>query len=346
MPMLNPASASVLLLGWDAASEALPLARALPVAAAVQLWLAEPVAAAALPANASLQHLGAGALPPAPDFAALGTAAPAYPNVGASAYATASSNPATEQPSGFRVPAAPYIGRTPTPAVLERQPASEPGVLEAAELSSQYTTLAEAADDLPLGAPAANAEPEASAATTAPEGSPTDELFFAAAVPGQLAPAEPSAEVAAPAPPAASASEQPAPLPSSAAEVDSMNFRIIQYARHAVRLARSTTFDVIFAPDWPVWLAGVEIRHITHRPLVLRVTQLATDLLSPVDRGWGEALERLALPHADRVLVPDQQTAERLQALYRIPAERLQVQAPGTAPDLTAAFVLDPRLFA
>ncbi|KUG06964.1 glycosyltransferase family 4 protein [Solirubrum puertoriconensis] len=343
--MLNTASASVLLLGWDAASEALPLAHALPATAGIQLWLAEPVAAAALPGNATAQHLG-GALPPAPDFATLGTAAPAYPYIGSSTYTTASSKPTNEQPSGFQVPATPYIGSTPTPEVLERQPASEPGVLEAAELSSPYTSFDEQADDLPLGAPADNAAPEATAPAPKPESPPADVPTFASAVPGQLAPANAPAVEHAPERLDESVSAQPEPVLSSAADLDGMNFRIIQYARHAVRLAHSTTFDVVFAPDWPVWLAGVEIRHITHRPLVLRVTQLATDLLSPVDRGWGEALERLALPHADRVLVPDQHTAERLQAMYRIPAERLHVQAPGTAPDLTAALVLDPRLFA
>ncbi|UYZ59367.1 glycosyltransferase family 4 protein [Hymenobacter latericus] len=343
--MLNPASASVLLLGWDAASEALPLAHALPATTGVQLWLAEPVAAAALPGNATAQHLG-GALPPAPDFATLGTAAPAYPYIGSSTYTTARSNLANEQRNGFQVPATPYIGSTPTTELLERQPASEPGVLEAAELSSQYTTVDEQADDLPLGAPADNAAPEAAASAPEPETTQADAPIFASAVPGQLAPAEVPAVEPTPEQRNESVSAQPEPLLSWAADLDGMNFRIIQYARHAVRLAHSATFDVVFAPDWPVWLAGVEIRHITHRPLVLRVTQLASDRPSPVDRGWGEALERLALPHADRVLVPDQHTAERLQAMYRIPAERLHVQAPGSAPDLTAALVLDPRLFA
>ena len=61
---------------------------------------------------------------------------------------------------------------------------------------------------------------------------------------------------------------------------------------------------------------------------------------------WVEALERLTLPHADRILVPDAATAARVQKLYRVPAARVHVLPPGAAPDLTAALVLDAHLSA
>jgi hypothetical protein len=101
---------------------------------------------------------------------------------------------------------------------------------------------------------------------------------------------------------------------------------------------------VIFAPDWPSWLAGVEIRHLMRRPLVLRVRQLTADHATPATRGWAEALERLTLPHADRVLVSDQAMAERLCALYPIPASRVHVLAADATPTLTAALVLETHL--
>ncbi|OON69641.1 glycosyltransferase [Hymenobacter sp. CRA2] len=363
------APSSVLLLSWDASSAALPVARALPPATTAQVWAAQPLPSAALPAAAAVRELLAeSALPPAPELL-LTRAAPAFPYVGRGEGADlpshpgfgvpaapyiGSSEPATDAAGtppaatataaalaqGFAVPAAPYLGATPAleppNQAAAQQPMAEPGSAEAAELSSEQPSLS--ATGQPT-APAADTEPLAEAAGVA-EAAP------------DLLP-EATAEAA---PLTASAPHQPETQPSSAssaaavaaaaAEAAELNARIIRYARHAARLAHEAQFEVIFAPDWPAWLAGLELRQLTRRPLVVQVTELAADRPLLAEQGWAEALERLTLPHADRILVPDEATAARIQLLYRVPAVRLHILPPGTAPDLTAALVLDAHFFA
>ncbi|OUJ71948.1 glycosyltransferase family 4 protein [Hymenobacter crusticola] len=120
-------------------------------------------------------------------------------------------------------------------------------------------------------------------------------------------------------------------------EGDDLNFRVIQYARFATRLALAEQFAVIYAMDWPVWLAALEIRQATGRPLVLHVHSLATDRDTPADRGWGLELERLALRRADLVLADSEAVAQRLIAEYDLSAEQVRVVAAYDDEALLAA---------
>ncbi|WP_045686939.1 glycosyltransferase [Hymenobacter sp. AT01-02] len=115
-----------------------------------------------------------------------------------------------------------------------------------------------------------------------------------------------------------------AELPPSA----DLNYQVIQYARFATRQALSDNFGVIYATDWPTWLAAMEIRQQTGRPLVLHVHSLAEQRNTPADRGWALELERLALRRADLILAASDGTAERLRATYPATNNRVQVVAP------------------
>ncbi|QNP50975.1 glycosyltransferase [Hymenobacter qilianensis] len=116
-----------------------------------------------------------------------------------------------------------------------------------------------------------------------------------------------------------------------------LNFQIIQYTRFATRLALREQFGVIYAPEWHVWLAGLEIRQLTGRPLVLHVHSLALDRDSLNDRGWILELERLALRRATLVLAASEILAERLQSAYSVAADRIKVVAAHDEEALTVA---------
>ncbi|MBC6606729.1 glycosyltransferase [Hymenobacter sp. BT188] len=116
-----------------------------------------------------------------------------------------------------------------------------------------------------------------------------------------------------------------------------LNFQVIQYTRFATRLALREQFGVIYAPEWHVWLAGLEIRQLTGRPLVLHVHSLALDRDSPNDRGWILELERLALRRATLVLAATETLAERLQSAYSVAADRIKVVAAHDEEALTVA---------
>jgi hypothetical protein len=135
----------------------------------------------------------------------------------------------------------------------------------------------------------------------------------------------------------------PAPTPAPAEpavptvlmpRLDGLNFRMIQYARQAAQLVRGRSdFGVIYAPNWPAWLAALEIRNSSGRPLVLYLASLATDLPNPAEHGYQLEMERMAMRRARLVLVPDEALRRRLLALYEEAAGRVRVVA---ADDETA----------
>ena len=127
---------------------------------------------------------------------------------------------------------------------------------------------------------------------------------------------------------------EPATPTVLAPRLDGLNFRMIQYARQAAQLVRDRSdFGVIYAPNWPAWLAALEIRNSSGRPLVLYLAGLATDLPNPAEHGYQLEMERMAMRRARLVLVPDEALRRRLLALYEDAADNVRVVA---ADDETA----------
>ena len=107
---------------------------------------------------------------------------------------------------------------------------------------------------------------------------------------------------------------------------DGLNSRMIQYARRAAQLVRDRSdFGVIYAPNWPAWLAALEIRNSSRRPLVLYAASLATDLANPADHGYQLEMERMTMRRAALILVPDEAMRRRLQTLYKDTVGKVRV---------------------
>ena len=206
---------------------------------------------------------------------------------------SARSTSAVDTPAGPRHPDAQLLPPPPPrpPAAPELPSAFEETVAEMGAAEARDLDASE--DDLTLDA--------AVPATTAP----------GTAVPQAAALAETAVSSA------ASTAPEAAPVPTAAQaagpglrprqpQLDGLNFRMIQYARRAMQLvAGHGEFGVIYAPGWPAWLAALEIRNRTGRPLVLYAAALASDTAAPAERGWLLGIERMALRRARLVLVPD-----------------------------------------
>ena len=67
---------------------------------------------------------------------------------------------------------------------------------------------------------------------------------------------------------------------------------------------------------WPAWLAALEIRNSSGRPLVLYTARLAVDFNAAAERGWLLEIERMALRRARLILVPTAELRQRLCAQY------------------------------
>ena len=100
---------------------------------------------------------------------------------------------------------------------------------------------------------------------------------------------------------------------------------VMRYARAARAIALRERFDVIHAHDWLTFLAGIEARRVSGRPLAAHVH--ATEL----DRSGGDGdpfvrdVERLGVTFADRVIAVSRYTARQVEESYGIPPDRIRV---------------------
>jgi Glycosyl transferase 4-like domain len=347
---MPPAPLPVLLLGWNEAprtGESVPalgplvgnLAGSATVSVVVPHLPAAPLAPAAHVtslADLTPEQVLAPSPPANPHPAAWQR--PAAPYTGTAQDGAASpgleTNPGPSGAGGnWSAPTAPYLGATPglpetaSNAVLtgvhglvadeERPPVIDQRATRVAvqQAVTARAEMAEAPADTPLN------QDESEQEAAEPGTSEAANLAVAASSPAFIAESAPAA--ARPTLPDALAV-----LGLDLAPDADLNFQVIQYARFATRQAVQDTFAVIYAPDWPTWLAALEIRQQTGRPLVLHVHSLAQERATPADRGWALELERLALRRADLILAASDELAHRLRTRYQLAPERLQLVEP------------------
>ncbi|RSK36224.1 glycosyltransferase [Hymenobacter metallilatus] len=307
----------------------LPAATLAPAAQVTSLADLTPDQALA-PSQPANQHPAAWQHPAAP-YSGTATDGAAGPAAGPD---TSPGNRPSGASGGWNTPASPYLGATPglaaatlpmLPALEERPAVIDQRATRAAVLHS-IATLTEATEEgqadelLRNQSELAPAEAEPGPGTAAAPTRPT-------------APVQPEA--------AGIRTAVHATLPEALAVLGvdlapdaDLNFQVIQYARFATRQALQDTFAVIYAPDWPTWLAALEIRQQTGRPLVLHVHSLAQERATPADRGWALELERLALRRADLILAASDELAHRLRTRYQVAPDRLQLVEPTDAETL------------
>ncbi len=75
-----------------------------------------------------------------------------------------------------------------------------------------------------------------------------------------------------------------------------------EFAKYTARLASNKDFDVIHCHDWMTFLAGIEIKALTGKPLVLHVHALEYDRSGPESKSFVYELERWAMHYADAVI--------------------------------------------
>jgi len=81
-----------------------------------------------------------------------------------------------------------------------------------------------------------------------------------------------------------------------------MGQRVIGFAKAAASIAENKKFDVIHAHDWMTFLAGMEIKKRSGKPLVLHVHSLTYDRSGPDPQGWIHEIEKSAMKEADLVI--------------------------------------------
>jgi glycogen(starch) synthase len=100
---------------------------------------------------------------------------------------------------------------------------------------------------------------------------------------------------------------------------------VLRYAEAAGRIARRERFDVIHAHDWLTYLAGLEARRVSGRPLAVHVHATELDRAGSLDNRFVADIEALGVRLADRVIAVSRYTAARVAEIYGVPPERHSV---------------------
>jgi glycogen(starch) synthase len=83
-----------------------------------------------------------------------------------------------------------------------------------------------------------------------------------------------------------------------------------------VEVSKTIDFDVIYAHDWTTFAAGLALKKLSNKPLVLHIHSLDLDRISSQHRSWVYDLERKAINEADAIIAVSNYTANIITSQY------------------------------
>lgn len=108
--------------------------------------------------------------------------------------------------------------------------------------------------------------------------------------------------------------------------------KVVEFSKVAAKLAMLEEFDVIHAHDWMTFLAGVEAKKATGKPLVVHVHALQYDRAGADARDWIYELEKFGMEMADRVIPVSRYTGEIIATHYGIDRAKIRPVHNGADP--------------
>jgi hypothetical protein len=108
--------------------------------------------------------------------------------------------------------------------------------------------------------------------------------------------------------------------------------KVIEFSKVAAKLAMLEPFDIIHAHDWMTFLAGVEVKKATGKPLVVHVHALQYDRAGADARGWIYDLEKYGMEEADRIIPVSRYTGEIIATHYGINPNKIRPVHNGADP--------------
>jgi glycosyltransferase involved in cell wall biosynthesis len=108
--------------------------------------------------------------------------------------------------------------------------------------------------------------------------------------------------------------------------------KVIQFADITASIAHKLDFDVIHAHDWMTMIAGIKIKEISGKPLIMHIHSLEVDRSGPENKGWVYELEKKGMEYADLLMPVSHFTAGNIQKYYGIPAHKIEVVHNGSSP--------------
>lgn len=101
--------------------------------------------------------------------------------------------------------------------------------------------------------------------------------------------------------------------------------KVILFSKVVRKVAEKEDNDIIYAHDWMTFLAGLELKARTGKPLVLHIHALDYDRSGPDIKGWVFDLEKYAMEQADMVMPVSHYTAGIIAEKYGIGSQKIKV---------------------
>lgn len=108
--------------------------------------------------------------------------------------------------------------------------------------------------------------------------------------------------------------------------------KVYLYTQLAEQIARNGDFDVIHAHDWITFAAGMRIKKLSGKPLIVHVHSLETDRAGESIRNEIYKLEKAAMTEADRVFSVSNFTKDQIIKHYGIDPDKINVVHNGIDP--------------
>jgi glycogen(starch) synthase len=104
-----------------------------------------------------------------------------------------------------------------------------------------------------------------------------------------------------------------------------MYSEVFRYEQVARVIARQEDFDIIHVHDWMTIPAGMEVKNVTGRPLIIHIHSLESDrsAMRLNERIFG--IERLGMMEADHVIAVSHYTKKKIVDQYGVPHDKISV---------------------
>ncbi len=108
--------------------------------------------------------------------------------------------------------------------------------------------------------------------------------------------------------------------------------KVVEYSKICGSLAQTLDFDIIHAHDWMTYLAGVEVKRATGKPLVVHLHASQFDRAGENARGWIYDLEKYGMENADAVIPVSKYTGIVAAHHYNIDTDKIKPVHNGADP--------------
>lgn len=101
--------------------------------------------------------------------------------------------------------------------------------------------------------------------------------------------------------------------------------KVMKFTNVAVLIAMTKDFDIVHAHDWMTFLAGIQIKTLSGKPLVLHVHATEVDRSGPENKGVVFEIEKKGFEEADKIIAVSQYTADIIAEHYGISPDKIEV---------------------